>query len=796
LLEPPIPDDEEVRLATLHNMGLLDTSPEERFDRLTRLAQHLLNVPIALVSLVDSNRQWFKSCQGLDASETSRSISFCGHAILEDQVFVIPDALRDPRFEDNPLVTGAPHIRFYAGQPLRADNGSRVGTLCVIDSKPHQLTKIERDCLRDLAILVEGELNNLELRRAVNALQGSENRLNSILDNVVDGIITIGSRGTIETFNPAARRIFGYSEAEVIGQNVKMLMPEPYHTEHDGYLEHFNKTGEKKVIGIGREVSGQRKDGSSFPLELAVSEVIIDGARHYVGITRDITERKRIERMQKEFISTVSHELRTPLTSIRGSLGLLQGGVAGELPEKAKSLLNMASANSDRLIHLINDILDMEKFSAGKMQFQYMLTNLIPCVIQALESNKGYADKLQVGFAFKTDPDAVVMVHIDEVRMVQVMSNLLSNAAKNSPTGEQVEISVEVESDRVRIIVQDHGEGIPEEFKPRVFERFSQADSSDTRQKGGTGLGLNITKVIVEKMDGSIGFNSEEGKGATFYVELPIWNEQRAIEEKISTVSPGARAEVVSDEVLPDRPLVLVVEDNPGVSELLCMMLEGEDYRFHQAFSYQEAVQQIQDNQYSLVTLDLTIPGGSGLKLLQELRGNKATVDLPVVVVSASVNAGRLEINGDGFSVEDWIEKPIDEDRLLKSIRSGLSHAGVVGNRILHVEDDPDISMVVNTLLGDEYQVVTAKTLKQARQLVEDEVFNLILLDVGLPDGSGLDILPILNKQKHQTPVILFTAQDIAADIAAKVQGILIKSKTDNDNLLKHIKWALNKKLL
>lgn len=155
LLEPAVPLNEASRLATLRGLDILDTPPEERFDRLTRLAQHLLNVPIAVVSLVDSNRQWFKSCQGLDASETPRSISFCGHAILDDQLFVIPDALLDPRFADNPLVAGAPYIRFYAGQPLKAINGSRLGTLCVIDRKPHQLTQEERDSLRDMAWLVE-----------------------------------------------------------------------------------------------------------------------------------------------------------------------------------------------------------------------------------------------------------------------------------------------------------------------------------------------------------------------------------------------------------------------------------------------------------------------------------------------------------------------------------------------------------------------------------------------------------------------------------------------------------------
>jgi PAS domain S-box-containing protein len=349
--------------------------------------------------------------------------------------------------------------------------------------------------------------------------------LNGILNNVLDGIITIGERGAIESFNAAARRIFGYVDAEVIGQNVKMLMPEPYHSEHDGYLDHHIATGEKKVIGIGREVTGRRKDGTTFPMELAVSAVEIDGIRHFVGITRDITERKHIEQMQKEFISTVSHELRTPLTSIRGSLNLILAGVAGELPEEALSLLRIANSNSERLSHLIDDILDMEKISAGKMPFNNKVMNLIPVVQKAIDSNRGYADQLNVRFELKTSHDDTVMVRIDENRMAQIMSNLLSNAAKYSPANDQVEITVKTLKETVRISVHDHGKGIPEKFKSRIFSKFAQADSSDTRQQGGTGLGLNITRSIVATLRGSIGFDSSEGRGTTFYVDLPICNE-------------------------------------------------------------------------------------------------------------------------------------------------------------------------------------------------------------------------------------------------------------------------------
>ena len=521
MIEPPVPFDEASRLATLRGLNILDTPREERFDRLTRLAQHLIGVPIAVVSLVDSDRQWFKSCQGLDASETPRSISFCGHAVLGDQLFVIPDALLDPRFADNPLVTGAPCIRFYAGQPLKALNGSKMGTLCVIDSKPHQLTQTECDGLRDLAILVENELNVLDYQEATRALLNSEKHLNAVLENILDGIITIDDHGSIASFNRAAEKIFGFTAQEVTGHNVKMLMPEPYHNEHDGYLHNFNTTGEKKIIGIGRQVVGRRKDGSTFPMDLAVSEMQLNDQRMFTGIVRDITERVNLERLKGEFVSIVSHELRTPLTAIAGALGLILGGAMGAVQEQMRQMIDIAHRNSLRLTFLINDLLDMEKLTAGKMDFDMQRQALMPLIEQSLESNHTYGVSRRVSLVLASSvPGVEVMV--DGQRLLQVLSNLISNAIKYSPEDGMVGIAVQIKNSAVHVSCTDHGPGIPEEFRCRIFQRFAQADSSDARQKGGTGLGLAITRELIDRMGGQIGFDSVEGQGACFYFDLPL----------------------------------------------------------------------------------------------------------------------------------------------------------------------------------------------------------------------------------------------------------------------------------
>lgn len=239
-----------------------------------------------------------------------------------------------------------------------------------------------------------------------------------------------------------------------------------------------------------------------------------------IGTNTDITERKRIDQMKSEFVSTVSHELRTPLTSISGALGLVSGGVTGELPEKAKQMIDLAYKNSVRLSHLINDLLDMEKLSVGKMRFDLRIQPLMPLIEQALEVNRAYATQYQVKFMLTARED--VQVHVDAMRLQQVLSNFLSNAAKFSPKDAQVELAVRRLDNKVRVEVIDHGSGVPEEFHDRIFQKFSQADSSDTRQKGGTGLGLAISKELIEHMHGSIGFESTPGQGACFYFELPL----------------------------------------------------------------------------------------------------------------------------------------------------------------------------------------------------------------------------------------------------------------------------------
>ncbi len=352
------------------------------------------------------------------------------------------------------------------------------------------------------------------------ALEISEARHSAVVNTMVDAVVTINERGVIESFNPAAERTFGYLGTEVVGKNVSLLMPDTHRVRHDSYLKHHYRSGEKWVLGQLRELDAQRKDGSTFPIELAVTDLCIPGKRRFSAIIRDISERREVERMKEEFVSTVSHELRTPLTAICGSLGLVTGGALGELPEKISALLQIANNNIERLQFLINDLLDMEKIESGKMDFVFQPQAVMPIVEKSVITNAGYAEQHNVRFEITGRLD-VARINADAERLMQVMSNLLSNAAKFSPANATVAISVARHEGQIRISVHDSGPGIPKDFHPRLFDKFTQSNSSNTRQPGGTGLGLSIVRAIVHKHGGRIGFATSPDTGTTFHVDLP-----------------------------------------------------------------------------------------------------------------------------------------------------------------------------------------------------------------------------------------------------------------------------------
>lgn len=515
-----IPANEPERLQALRSFEILDTQAEEAFDRFTRIAANILGVPIALVSLIDEARQWFKSRHGLDARETPRDWAFCAYAIQGDEVLVVEDATKDPRFADNPLVTGAPDIRFYAGAPLRTRDNFAIGTLCVIDRSPRKgLTPVQIEVLSDLADAV---VNQLYLHKTTSDLQKAElaqAQLGAIIEYCGDAVIGKTIDGTITSWNYGAQGLFGYASDEMVGKPSTLLVPPPLldqWAELVDRIAHGETIEQLETVRIG-------KDGRSIDVSVSLSP-IRDRTGALTGfstIARDISQRRQIEKAKSEFVSTVSHELRTPLTSIKGSLGLVQSGVFGELPEAFKPMVDIAYNNSDRLVRLINDLLDIEKMEAGKMEFHLGPVDLAALLRQSVAENDGYAVTHNVRFTL-VEPLVSITVTGDKDRLLQVMANLLSNAAKFSPPEGRIEVGLKRQADgTVRISVTDHGPGIPESFQRKIFQKFSQADSTDAGQKGGTGLGLSICRAIVERHGGTIDFVTRAGAGTTFYFDLP-----------------------------------------------------------------------------------------------------------------------------------------------------------------------------------------------------------------------------------------------------------------------------------
>lgn len=365
---------------------------------------------------------------------------------------------------------------------------------------------------------------NAELQRRIRDLeqlhQASEARFETLVGGSVQGVL-IHKKFEPLFVNHTGAKIFGYESPEQV-----MALPSLLRLVAPSQRGHIQELGVRRRRGDAvpdvYEIECLKRDGSAIWVDHIGSAIDWFGEPATLSILVDITRRKKLDRLKNEFVSTVSHELRTPLTSIRGSLGLIVGGAVGEVSASARELLDIADNNCKRLIGLVNDILDMEKIESGRMEYKFDIVDLSSLVAEMIRANQAYGEEFDVTFVSDgAQPEA--RVQGDRERLSQVLANLLSNGAKFSPRGEKVEISVTRNDDYWRVAVKDKGNGVPEAFRDHVFEKFSQADGSDTSQIGGTGLGLSISRAIVEKHGGHISFDSEAGKGATFYFDLPIW---------------------------------------------------------------------------------------------------------------------------------------------------------------------------------------------------------------------------------------------------------------------------------
>ena len=611
----------------LGQRGFLITG-DEAFLRPYRDAQRDVRQSLAALAAADVNPADRALLAQLEATSDAKR-GFVDHTIAL--------YARGERDAARALVSGGEGKRLM--DRLRADiaelsrfERSRLAERTAVAASARNLLRIQTVGLQIALILLlalavwfvqrSGAARQIALRRAEDAAARQE----IIFESAKDGMIVINPSGSIESLNPAAAALFQYPPGTLVRRDIGVL----FEVAPDrGRVESFlRRLGANRKEGHGQvqEFVARRADLTTFPVEVSISPVRLADVTLYLAVIRDISERREMEQMKTEFVATVSHELRTPLTSIAGSLGLINGGAAGELPPKVARLVGIAHSNAARLVRLINDILDIEKIEAGRMQFDIRPLPLDILLQNAVHQSAGLAGQLDVTIELIAPPSNAAVLG-DEDRLMQVFANLLSNALKFSPTGGVVTVEVRPLDRRYRIGIADRGSGIPEDFRDRIFGKFAQADSSDTRQKGGTGLGLSIVREIVQRLGGSVSFESSAGRGTVFYVDLPAATAPRIVDEAApatsSTVERAATAEL---------PVILHVDDDPDMLDVLADAFEGRA-TLRSTPSVVEARAMLKREQVDAAILDIGLLDGCGTDLVAPLR--EWQPDLPIIIFTA-----------------------------------------------------------------------------------------------------------------------------------------------------------------
>ncbi|MBR9894908.1 MAG: response regulator [Gammaproteobacteria bacterium] len=534
----PLPDNEDERLAELLSYDVLDTEAEQLFDDLTTLASQICDTPIALISLIDPDRQWFKSRVGLDAEETSREIAFCSHAILQDDVFEIPNASLDPRFHDNPLVTGAPDIRFYAGAPLVSPSGHAIGTLCTIDRKPRKLTESQKTSLQTLSKSV---VAHLELKR--------KNR-----------------------------------------------------------------------------------------------------------------ELERTSQFRSDFLSYVSHEIRTPLNAINTFSRLLEGEAQKlKLPESFTTPLSHVTQSGERLLEIVNSVLDIKQIEAGKMRVMPRAVSTHDFFTHLFSLTKIRAEDGGITFTSTIDSSVPDTLFFDDTKFGQVSLNLLSNAIKFTNPGKSVNAQVKYKNDKLIFNVIDQGIGISEEDQKRLFTPFERMENA--HQISGTGLGLNISKRLIELMDGTIKVSSKVNEGTRISVTLP---------SDVLTANEFANAQpqsFVAQINIDKSARVLVVEDHYINQVVIQTLFEKLGVAHAIVNTGEEGVKYVNANPVDLVLMDLNLPGIQGDEATAQIKS--INPELPVIALTADAITKPASLYEKGL--DDVLTKPVDSNELVRVLNQFLA---------------------------------------------------------------------------------------------------------------------------
>lgn len=584
--------------------------------------------------------------------------------------------------------------------------------------------------------------NISSMKKREQALEASEQRNLALLQAIPDTIFRISDTGIYLDDSTSSQ---SNSDSFFVGKSIFDVLPEEIAHQALRCIEDAIKFKNLSIL----EYTITNKNNQHIDYE---ARIVKNGSNEVVAIVRDVSEHKKIEKLKNEFVSTVSHELRTPLTSIRGSLGLISGGILGDLPLQIKSMVNIAYNNAERLIRLINDILDIEKIESGKIVFNMQDIEISQLIKRAIDENIGYAENFHVSINYLFNHPEIIF-RGDPDRLLQVLTNLLSNAIKFSPAFGEVNIKTFIKKNYIVCELHDDGQGIPDNFKHQIFEKFAQADTSSQRSKGGTGLGLSISKAIIEKHGGKIDFKSKDMGGTIFYFSLP-YNRIPEIEE-------------VSEAIL------VYTHDN----KMFKLLDDIISKKYHLTLTTEKSniLQKLNSGNYKILLTE-SIDHATFTDIQQYCFNHH----IPILLAPESINKKILVLYGSNKS-ESY-------DSLKFALRATQKNQPKQP-LVLHIEDDSDIYEVVRTILKDTADLTHASDLNQAQLKLKNTRFDLVIVDLTLPDGNSQALIQQLQKNTPSTPVIIFSASD--TPISPKADAHLVKSRSTNQDLLHVVECIL-----
>jgi len=650
-----------------------------------------------------------------------------------------------------PRVEAALRNELVTGWAIPVHVGNRL--IGVLEFYCHQRQREERETMATLETVSASVGQLLARSREQERVEELHRTQEILLDTIEDGICGADRNGAASLVNPAACRLLRATAEELNGVFVHDLL----HSNAPGGGFCNEECKLFRALQLNVAASGEttvfRRDRSSFPAEFSLTPILDQGRFSGSVLSfRDISQRFALDRLKDEFVSTVSHELRTPLTSIRGALGLLSAGILGTVSDKAANLLRIALSNSDRLVRLINDILDLERIQSGREPLTFRPIALGEIVRQAMDGMQPVADAAGVQLIHDAN-----LVHLtaDPDRLLQVITNLLSNAVKFSPEGATIAVTIREGSSGVTLSVIDQGRGIPADKLDTIFDRFKQVDASDSKQKGGSGLGLAICRTIVQQHGGRIWAERNSVRGSTFRVVLPYQPNMS------SNNAPTALIE-------PDRGKILLADPNQQSRLIVANQLRRQSYHVVETSTVAETLEALWDGPVGgksagieAILVDIALDNLNGWEILPQLRQSPAAASVPIVLLSVDHSNPSLPLP---VGADGWVAQGPDDETLLKEVTRVLSTPGEKA-RILVVEDDVDLARVIGAVFArDGIDVHLVHTRQAALEACVSFKPQLIVLDLSLPDGDGFNVVDWLRQHDDlaNLPLIVYSAREIS----------------------------------